>query len=215
MAHHRGMNSVPDQKRRHSVLIAHHQPVLSQGLWSLGQQFGFQGNRCSIEQLEHVIRLTEVTNPQRLLVISSELYLGMVARSIKTRLAKVVVAARGKLSGLSQHFGRQLNVLISDESSAEAYRTALMSASNGQSYVAPEIKSAWQLLTSNDLHRWLTSRQLEIIRLVALGHSSKAIAEKLKLSRSTIENHRSRTMKRLGAKTSAELVLIATKNGWI
>jgi DNA-binding NarL/FixJ family response regulator len=58
----------------------------------------------------------------------------------------------------------------------------------------------------------LTSRQREIVQLIAEGKSSKKVASELGLSLKTAETHRSNLMRRLGCHTVAELVRYAVRN---
>lgn len=59
----------------------------------------------------------------------------------------------------------------------------------------------------------LTSRQREILQLIAEGFSSKEIAERLDLSVKTVETHRTRLMDRLGIHGLAGLVRYAVRLG--
>jgi FixJ family two-component response regulator len=59
----------------------------------------------------------------------------------------------------------------------------------------------------------LTSREREIMGLVASGLMSKQIAAKFELSEITIKVHRSHLMKKMGARTVAELVKMAQALG--
>ena len=52
----------------------------------------------------------------------------------------------------------------------------------------------------------LTSREVEIIRLIAEGHTSQQMADKLFISPRTVETHRANLMKKLIAKNAIELV---------
>ena len=52
----------------------------------------------------------------------------------------------------------------------------------------------------------LTSREFEVFKLVASGHTNKAIAQQLDIKVRTIEAHRSQVMGKLGVKTLAEVV---------
>lgn len=52
----------------------------------------------------------------------------------------------------------------------------------------------------------LTSRELDVMKLVVLGKLNKQIAGDLHLAVSTIELHRSRVMKKMGTKTLADLI---------
>jgi len=54
----------------------------------------------------------------------------------------------------------------------------------------------------------LTDREVEILRLIALGHTNTEIAERLYLSVRTVESHRSHIQQKLGRTTRAELVQI-------
>jgi len=61
----------------------------------------------------------------------------------------------------------------------------------------------------------LTSRQIEVLRLVAQGKRSAEIAEQLKLSKHTIDNHRKNMLRKTGFSSTLELVHWATANGII
>jgi DNA-binding NarL/FixJ family response regulator len=61
----------------------------------------------------------------------------------------------------------------------------------------------------------LTSRQLEVLKLVAQGKSNKEVASVLQISRRTAETHRYQIMTRLGVRTLSELVLFAVRNDLI
>ena len=52
----------------------------------------------------------------------------------------------------------------------------------------------------------LSGREVQILRLIALGYTSREIADQLRLSRRTIESHRARIHQKLGLATRAELV---------
>jgi two-component system response regulator NreC len=58
----------------------------------------------------------------------------------------------------------------------------------------------------------LTPREEEVLGLIALGHTSVEIANKLGLSPRTIETHRARIHRKLGVTTRAELVRYALRN---
>ena len=55
----------------------------------------------------------------------------------------------------------------------------------------------------------LSERELEVLRLIALGHTNNEIAEQLFLSVRTVETHRARIQQKLGSSTRAELVRYA------
>lgn len=61
----------------------------------------------------------------------------------------------------------------------------------------------------------LAERDLTLLRLIAGGRRNKEIASELGLSAKSIETYRSRLMKKLGAKTAADLVRYALREGII
>jgi two-component system response regulator NreC len=61
----------------------------------------------------------------------------------------------------------------------------------------------------------LTSREEEVIRLIARGFSNKEIATKLSVSVKTVETHKARSLDKLGLKSRAEIVRYAMNQGWL
>ncbi|MBI4303588.1 MAG: response regulator transcription factor [Chloroflexi bacterium] len=61
----------------------------------------------------------------------------------------------------------------------------------------------------------LTSREREILKLIAEGHTNQEIADMLVLSVATVQTHRARIMAKLGLRNPAELVKYAVRRGFI
>jgi DNA-binding NarL/FixJ family response regulator len=61
----------------------------------------------------------------------------------------------------------------------------------------------------------LTVREEEVLKLVAEGHSSKEIAEKLVISAKTVERHRSNMLHKLGLRDRLDLTRYAIRAGLI
>jgi two component transcriptional regulator, LuxR family len=59
----------------------------------------------------------------------------------------------------------------------------------------------------------LSEREREVLRAVALGHTSAEIAERLSLSTKTVETYRARGMEKLGLRSRAALVQFALARG--
>lgn len=59
----------------------------------------------------------------------------------------------------------------------------------------------------------LTVRELQVVRLVAEGLSSREIAEHLSISVKTVDTHRANIMEKLGVHNSAELTKYAIRRG--
>jgi len=59
----------------------------------------------------------------------------------------------------------------------------------------------------------LTPRELEVLALVAEGYSTKEIARALWITEETVRTHVRRLLTRLGARTRAQAVAIAYRDG--
>ena len=109
--------------------------------------------------------------------------------------------------------------LLKDTSATELEH-ALEALRNDERYLSPAIAHTviTQALTRNqksqppprDNHN-LTARQLEILRLIVRGKSTREIAQGLGLSIKTVETHRSQIMKRLQIFDVAGLVPFAVR----
>jgi DNA-binding NarL/FixJ family response regulator len=58
----------------------------------------------------------------------------------------------------------------------------------------------------------LSTREIEVLRLICQEHTAAEIAEKLFISVRTVEGHRARISEKIGAKNTAGLVVFAVKN---
>lgn len=61
----------------------------------------------------------------------------------------------------------------------------------------------------------ITAREREVLELMANGHSNQAIGERLSISVKTVEAHRARLFKKLGASNVADAVLLAIRTGLV
>ncbi len=59
----------------------------------------------------------------------------------------------------------------------------------------------------------LSERELEIVRLIALGHTNTEIAEQLFLSVRTVESHRAHVQQKLKLNKRSDLVRYALERG--
>ena len=61
----------------------------------------------------------------------------------------------------------------------------------------------------------LTSREIDVLKLTALGHTNKETARRIDIGVKSVETFKARGMEKLGLKTRAELVRYAAAQGWL
>jgi DNA-binding NarL/FixJ family response regulator len=89
---------------------------------------------------------------------------------------------------------------------------------HGKIYVTPRLKQEdWMSMRarSRQPSKELTTRQREIVQLLAEGRAMKEIAAHLDLSERTVEFHKYHIMRAFNLKSNADLVLFAFKQGLI
>lgn len=96
---------------------------------------------------------------------------------------------------------------------------AIRAVASGRRWLSPEIRALEEEilahtgpLSSRALSQ-LTSREREVVQLVAEGRTTKAIAARLFISENTVETHRRQIMKKLGLESVAELTQFAVQEG--
>jgi DNA-binding NarL/FixJ family response regulator len=61
----------------------------------------------------------------------------------------------------------------------------------------------------------LSTREIEVLRLAAVGHSNKTIAAKLQIGAKSVETYKARGMAKLGFHNRVEVVRFALSMGWL
>jgi len=98
---------------------------------------------------------------------------------------------------------------------------AIEAVAQGETYLSPRVSGPvvkeYVRRTSHDVETadMLTSRQREILQMIAEGKNTKQIALTLGISGKTVESHRSQLMKRLGVQDIASLVRHAIRIGLV
>ena len=120
----------------------------------------------------------------------------------------------------AEAFRRGASGYVVKQSSAEELITAVRRVVRGQSYLSPLITkdTVEYLLRSGAVYneeKRITTRQSEVLQLLAEGKSMKEVAYILQLKPGTVAFHKYRIMEALGIKTSAALIEYAIKHHMI
>jgi two-component system response regulator NreC len=93
---------------------------------------------------------------------------------------------------------------------------AVRSIVAGETYINPSLGA--RLATTADGEHApndLTPRELEVLRLLALGYMNPEIADQLVLSVRTVETHRANLQRKAAVSTRAELIAYALEHGLV
>ncbi len=82
----------------------------------------------------------------------------------------------------------------------------------GRRRIQPEVA---QDMAENISADRLSSREIDVLRSVAAGHSNKIVADKLTITEYTVKGHMKSIMAKLGANDRTHAVLIAMKRGFL
>jgi two-component system, NarL family, response regulator NreC len=107
--------------------------------------------------------------------------------------------------------------LLKDSAEADLI-AAVRSVAKGEGYLSPAVSDA--VLTDYRKHvsdplDLLTTREREVLQMIAEGKTNKEIATSLNLSVYTVEAHRGRVMEKLNLHSTGELVRFALRSGLI
>lgn len=109
-----------------------------------------------------------------------------------------------------------INGFISKDVQAEELNEAINAVMLGMGYYGKIIMTLVDEVATaadEDISKMLTQRELEVMELCAQGMSAQEIAEKLFLSRRTIEGHKSHIFEKMGFKNIGELINYAFSHG--
>jgi DNA-binding NarL/FixJ family response regulator len=104
------------------------------------------------------------------------------------------------------------------DSSDQDLIAAVRSLAKGEGYISPAVSGA--VLADYRQHvtdpiDLLTSREREVLQMIAEGQTNKDVAGKLNLSVYTVDAHRGRIMEKLNLHSTGEMVRFAMRNGLI
>ena len=100
---------------------------------------------------------------------------------------------------------------------------AIKMVSGGKSYFSADVTRSLAVGDENPgsgFHKEnkvadLTTREIEILKLIAEGYSNKEIGDKLFISHRTVDTHRTNLMKKLDVNNVAGIIRFAISNGFI
>lgn len=124
----------------------------------------------------------------------------------------VVLTMNESAAFAQQALAAATGLVLKDHADSELVQ-AVRLAARGEEYVSPRVAERLRVLRHSLTGGELSVREVEVLRLIALGHTSVEVARKLEISPRTVETHRAHIHGKLAVRTRAELVRYALRRG--
>jgi DNA-binding NarL/FixJ family response regulator len=215
--------------KRITLLLAEDHAIVREGfcaLLGLNEQFQIIGQA---ENGREAVDMAKTLRPDVILMdIAMPILNGLEAsRQILAAnpTAKIVILSAHTDDAYIQHLS-SLGVVgfLEKQSSAEVLTTAILEAAKGNTYFSPFIVKRLRARAAKSTE-WdgvrklrpphLSSRETEVLQMVAEGSANKQIAAALGISIKTVEKHRQHLMRKLDIHDTATLTRYAIANGMV
>ena len=222
-----GRKSVAPKK---TIIIVDDHPLVREGLKSIlkpatgYEVVGQAGNaRDAIQMVKNLkpdLVLLDMVLPDK-----SGIELSREIRQISPPTHIMIISMHSKVEYIVKAFEAGATGYMTKESATERLLQGIAQVLNGEYFMDGSVSHRVveklmqtpekEMKITDAGYETLTSREQEILVLLAEGHSAKEAAAKLFISPKTVENHRTNIMNKLGLHSTLELVRYAARLGLV
>ncbi len=175
----------------------------------------------AVERLQPDVAIVDISLP-----LLNGLDACRLIKKVSPSLKIIALTMHSEQNFVREAFKVGVSAYVLKQSVGSELVLALREVLKGRTFVSPMVAQGLvdqalnpaHILQSDEkegLARELSLRQREVLQLVAEGKSTKEIASILDVSIKTVEFHKTRIMRQLGIRTTAELTKYAIANGLI
>ncbi len=202
------------------VLIVDDHPMVLEGMKSMLQQINFVALAGTASNAYEAVELIKSASPQIVITdINMPEISGIeLALKIKTEFPLVKTIAMSTFkerSYIAQMIQSGASGYLVKSASKEEIEEAILSVYEGKLYMSLDVN-----LTSSDKQELgnmpvLSSREKEVLQLIADGMTNPQIATQLFLSLHTVDSHRKNLLTKFAVNNTASLIKLAAKNNMV
>lgn len=207
------------------IMITDDHSMIREGLKSLLELDGdieviaeaVDGEDC-LEKLENIkpdVLLLDINMPK---MNGLEVLKNLKAR--KSKIKVLVLTVHNEVEYLLKAVDIGVNGYVLKDSESAELKKAIFALAEGETYIQPSLIPALnsKMIEKNEDEvkiESLTRRELEVLKLLAVGMYNKEVAEKLNISERTVKNHVSNIFKKLEVTDRTQAAVFAIRNNLI
>lgn len=141
-------------------------------------------------------------------------------KSKKSKLKVLVLTVHNEIEYLMKAVDIGVNGYVLKDSESAELKKAIFSVAEGESYIQPSLipaLNAKMIETNKDAEKIksLTKRELDVLKLLAVGMYNKEVGKRLEISERTVKNHVSNIFKKLGVTDRTQAAVFAIRNNLV
>lgn len=146
-----------------------------------------------------------------------------VLKSLKSRRSKLkvlVLTVHNETEYLMKAVDIGVNGYVLKDSESAELKKAIFTVADGETYIQPSLipaLNAKMIETNKDTEKIksLTKRELDVLKLLAVGMFNKEVGKRLEISERTVKNHVSNIFKKLGVTDRTQAAVFAIRNNLV
>ena len=146
-----------------------------------------------------------------------------VLKSLKSKRSKLkvlVLTVHNEIEYLMKAVDIGVNGYVLKDSESAELKKAIFTVAEGETYIQPSLipaLNAKMIETNKDAEKIksLTKRELDVLKLLAVGMFNKEVGKRLEISERTVKNHVSNIFKKLGVTDRTQAAVFSIRNNLV